>query len=84
MSAIHSADELSTDEREKRVVELLALGLVRLNRRAGLANVAACWETDAVRFEAECCVQDLHAENLHAVVQAATLEVPRARLLVAT
>ncbi len=38
MSAIHSSDELSTDEREKRVVELLALGLVRLNRRAGLSK----------------------------------------------
>ena len=38
MSAIHSADELSTDEREKRVVELLAIGLVRLNRRAGLSK----------------------------------------------
>ena len=41
MSAIHSADELSTHDREKRVVELLALGLVRLNRRAGLSKINA-------------------------------------------
>ena len=36
--SIHSPDELSADGREKRVVELLAIGLVRLSRRAGLSK----------------------------------------------
>ncbi|WP_163981272.1 hypothetical protein [Roseiconus lacunae] len=33
-----SAGELSAEQREQRVVEILAIGLMRLNRRAGLSK----------------------------------------------
>ena len=33
-----SAGELSAERREQRVVEILAIGLMRLNRRAGLSK----------------------------------------------
>ena len=35
-----SAAELSAEQREQRVVEILAIGLMRLNRRAGLSKAA--------------------------------------------
>jgi len=33
-----SAGDLSAEQREQRVVEILAIGLMRLNRRAGLSK----------------------------------------------
>ena len=33
-----SASDLSAEQREQRVVEILAIGLTRLNRRAGLSK----------------------------------------------
>ncbi|WP_436717436.1 hypothetical protein U8335_11285 [Roseiconus lacunae] len=33
-----TAGELSAEQREQRVVEILAIGLMRLNRRAGLSK----------------------------------------------